>query len=163
MGSRRRCAARVDHPAPRLALAHGGVEARHVPAGSDFCHEVGDQIGISGVNCEVAQFAGIRFQIKQLRRVDLAVDELEAAVADGDQRRIGAFGGVFHEHRRVALFAARQWQQRLPVGPGRDSGEVDAGEVAQRRQHVEIGGRFGDQARRQAPARDHQGTRAEPS
>src|SRR5690242_19702332 len=44
---------RIDDPAARLALAHGGVEGGHVPAGPDLRHEGVDETGIGGIGGEV--------------------------------------------------------------------------------------------------------------
>src|SRR3546814_7404975 len=67
--------------------------------------------------------------------------ELEAAVANRHQRRLGTLAGILHQHRAVARGAACQRQHRLAVEePGVSLG-IDAGQLEQRRQDVEGGDR----------------------
>ena len=54
------------------------------------------------------------------------------AEADAEQRRDGAFGGVFHQDRGGARSTVGERQQRLAVGPLQHRADVDAGERAER-------------------------------
>ena len=115
----------VDHPAPRLAFAHGGIEGVHIPAIAGLGHEIGQQFGMGGIIGEVGQFMWIRFKIKELRRIDLAMHELVLAFPDADQRRIRAFCRIFHQDGPSAVLALHERRQIFAVGPWQDFGNVD--------------------------------------
>ena len=97
-------------------------------------------------------------EVEELRRVGVAEHELPAAVAQGDHRRAGAFGGVLHRHRA----AGARRRGGLAVGPGATR-RVDAASSARvgTRSSVETGRSTRPGAR--PGAASISGTRAEPS
>ena len=59
---------------------------------------MGGGLGMGGIACEIGQFVRVGFHVEELRRVELAVIVFPAALADRDERRVGAFRRIFDAH-----------------------------------------------------------------
>jgi hypothetical protein len=121
----------VDHPAPRLAGAHLGVEGVQIPAPAASARKPASGAW-AGSSARLVSSCGSASRSNSCsgssaQRVYFHLPERS------HQRRVGRLGGVFHRHRAGARAAPRPAAQAFAVGPGHDLRHRHAGEIAERR------------------------------
>ena len=92
----------MDQVTLELALAHGGIERREIPARVQHVPETAQNLRPRSIRGKSLHFLRISLEIEQLILIDGRVDELSSPLTQHHHRRDGAFGGIFGDnHPRI--------------------------------------------------------------